>query len=179
MPTHQSGNESFLGAIFNAIHNWSDNTQSRLPAYRDRIAHVQLEPGEGGLNLDMPKSLIDMLTARGARAGTMLRERFAGGAFGLNWTNHRRVRLRLASLEEMLGELEAVCAHPEPGDPDFESVIVALRAGAYSWKSRTQETGLYLTGGAPQSNVPAALPSLSAKVPDLPSAAIVTVPRPR
>jgi hypothetical protein len=65
---------------------------------------------------------------------------------GVNWTNHRRVRLRsfLTSLEEMLGELEAVCAHPEPGDPDFESVIAALRERADSWKSRTQETAAML-----------------------------------
>jgi hypothetical protein len=68
-----------LGAIFNAIHNWSDNTQSRLPAYRDRIAHVQIEPGDGGLNLDMPKSLIDTLSVRGARTGCSW-ERFSGGA---------------------------------------------------------------------------------------------------
>jgi predicted acylesterase/phospholipase RssA len=137
----------FLGAIFNAIHNWSDNTQSRLPAYRDRIAHVQLDPGEGGLNLDMPKALIDTLTARGAMAGTMLRERFADGISELNWANHRRVRLRsfLASIEEMLCELEAVCADPEPGDPDFESLIAALREGAYSWESRTQEAAALVT----------------------------------
>jgi predicted acylesterase/phospholipase RssA len=131
----------FLGAIFDATQNWSDNTQSRLPAYRDRIAHVQLEPGQGGLNLDMPRPLIDTLTKRGARAGTMLRERFAEGKSELNWANHRRVRLRsfLASMEELLDELEAVCANPEPGDPDYESLIAALRDGAYSWDPRTQE----------------------------------------
>jgi hypothetical protein len=36
----------------------------------------------------------------------------------------------------------------------------------------------YFAGAAPQSNVPEALPSFSAKVPDFPSAAIVTVPSP-
>jgi predicted acylesterase/phospholipase RssA len=131
----------FLGAIFDTIHNWSDNTQSRLPAYRDRIAHVQLEPGEGGLNLEMSKDLIERLTARGAKAGRMLRERFAEGHGELNWPNHRRVRLRslLAAVEEMLEQLEAVCANPEPGDPQFESVIATLREGAYPWKSSAQE----------------------------------------
>src|SRR5439155_23097721 len=44
----------FLSAILAAMQNWSDNTQARLPGYRDRIATVTLTDEEGGLNLNMP-----------------------------------------------------------------------------------------------------------------------------
>lgn len=131
----------FAGAIFNALHNWSDNFQARLPGYRDRIAHVQLEPGEGGLNLDMPRPLITALTHRGAEAGTMLRDRFAAGQTELTWPNHRRVRLRsfLAAMEELLEQLVDVCAHPESGDPDFAALIDQMASGAYRWESTSQQ----------------------------------------
>ncbi len=131
----------FAGAIFNAIHNWSDNFQARLPGYRDRIAHVQLKSNEGGLNLNMPDTLIRALTARGGEAGRMLCARFARDEGELTWSNHRRVRLRsfLAATEESLARLEDVCAHPEPGDPDFETLIADLSSGAYRWESAAQQ----------------------------------------
>ena len=131
----------FFGAMFNAIHNWSDNFQARLPGYRDRIAHVQLEPNEGGLNLDMPDTLIRTLTGRGQEAGRMLCDRFARNEGELTWSNHRRVRLRsfLATTEEVLARIEDVCAHTEPGDPDFETLIAQLASGAYKWQSAAQQ----------------------------------------
>ena len=130
----------FAGAVFSALHNWSDNFLARMPAYRDRIAHVQLDVGQGGLNLDMPMPLVDALAARGAAAGTMLRERFANDMSELDWPNHRRVRLRsfLAAMEETLLQVDAVCANPELGDPEFASVIDQLTAGAYAWDSSEQ-----------------------------------------
>jgi len=47
--------------------------QTRLPGYRDRIAHVSLhEETEGGLNLNMPPELIVELGERGERAARLL-----------------------------------------------------------------------------------------------------------
>jgi hypothetical protein len=37
------------------MQNWSDNMQTHLPGYRDRVLHVCLKPDEGGMNLSMPE----------------------------------------------------------------------------------------------------------------------------
>src|SRR5439155_6495248 len=82
---------NFLGAILNAMQNWQDNTQARVPGYRDRLVHVSQRDDEGGLNLDMPEEVVKRLAARGRRAGAALVERFGSGD---GWTEHRWVRFR-------------------------------------------------------------------------------------
>src|SRR5262249_11528617 len=67
---------SFLGAIVETMQNWVDNTQLRVPGYRDRVAHIFHRADEGGLNLNMPPAVIDRLSRRGGAAGTVLREQF-------------------------------------------------------------------------------------------------------
>src|SRR5262249_42452776 len=97
---------SFLSAILETMQNWSDNSQLKLPGFRDRIAVVGLKDGEGGLNLDMPQERIEALTNRGGLAGKLLCDRFQDRVPGcdMNWANHRRIRLRpaLTAIEEML-----------------------------------------------------------------------------
>lgn len=110
----------FVGSILNAMQNWVDNRQIRIPGYRDRVAHVYLKPEEGGLNLNMPASVIEAVSARGGEAGRQLSDRFrVGSTHPMNWDNHRWVRFRstMAGLEEFLtkilrGYTDTVSARP-------------------------------------------------------------------
>jgi len=114
----------FFGSILNSMQNWTDNTQARLPGYRDRIAMISLTPDQGGLNLNMPPELIRTLADYGREAGAEFARRFAAAHPGsrLDWTNHRWVRLRsaLASLEESLIKLDNSCASPLPPDQAYD-----------------------------------------------------------
>ncbi len=97
--------KGMFGAIMNAMQNWVDNRQTRIPGYRDRIAHVGLEPHEGGMNLSMPEEVIRAVSERGGDAGRLLVDRFGeNGAHPMNWDNHRWVRFRstMCALEEFL-----------------------------------------------------------------------------
>jgi predicted acylesterase/phospholipase RssA len=86
----------FLMRIVNTMQNWIDNTQLKIPGYRDRVAHVYLTDREGGLNLEMAEGAIDRLSKRGQCAGELLRDRFTDAIPGcpLDWDNHRWVRYR-------------------------------------------------------------------------------------
>ena len=120
----------FVAAIFGTAQNWADNTQLTMPGYRDRIAHVKLEGGEGGLNLNMPKALIDGLTQRGRAAGRQLALQFSGRHpdpnMTLDWLNHRWVRYRatMASLETYLTALSGQYTKaPMDGGPTYEALV--------------------------------------------------------
>ena len=103
----------FFGALFDTARNWADTELMAMPGYRDRIVHVALAEDEGGLNLSMPKKIIDRIGERGERAGELLAARFAlnpvpdpqsGKDIWLTWDNHRWVRFRsfMAALEDTL-----------------------------------------------------------------------------
>ena len=108
-----TGVARFLRAIADTMQNWVDNTQTRVPGYRDRIVHISHDRTEGGMNLAMPPAVLAVLTERGRRAGQRLvdyythppgaplavDELYADGdgnvpARVVSWENHRRVRLR-------------------------------------------------------------------------------------
>ncbi len=93
---------SFLGSIMRTMQNWTDNTQMRLPGYRDRVVHVFLSPEEGGLNLNMSEETVDALTARGSAAGQALQT--------LDWDGHRWTRFRtaMAQIQEKLDGVEEI-----------------------------------------------------------------------
>jgi hypothetical protein len=97
---------AFLGAAVKTMQNRADEAQMRVPGYRDRVAHVNLEASEGGMNLDMDKEAIDHLTERGEAAAHLLIAAYAPDrprGPGVSWRNHRWVRFRsaLAVLEQM------------------------------------------------------------------------------
>ena len=83
----------FGQAIFNTAMSWRDSMQSALPGYRNRIAQVRTNPGEGGTNLFMPREIIASLALRGALAGARLRTRFSDES---QWNRFRWLRLRNA-----------------------------------------------------------------------------------
>ena len=133
----------FVGALVRTMQNWTDNTQARLPGFRDRIIHVPLTPDEGGLNLNMPDDLIKSLTTRGEQAGQLLLDHFAVPPCvpEMTWDNHRWLRMRslLASLEKMLGQVETACASPEGGDiPYDEWIKLDGKPPSYDWESPEQ-----------------------------------------
>jgi hypothetical protein len=88
----------FLVSIVRTMQNWRDNMLLHLPGQRDRIAHVLLAPGEGGLNLAMEKGTIDDVAACGVEAGRALRDNF-------RWDNHQWVRF-LSFMSALEGTLE-------------------------------------------------------------------------
>lgn len=102
---------SLLGAIVETLHNWSDNTQLRVPGFRDRVAHVRLRHDEGGMNLRMSSELILRVAERGRHAaqrlidGFLPREQYTHAT---TWQNHRWVRFRTSFTlieEALLGVL--------------------------------------------------------------------------
>jgi hypothetical protein len=99
----------FLKAIMDTMQNWIDNTQLKMPGYRDRVAHVYLTGKEGGLNLEMEEGAIDRICTRGQFAGELLRDRFTDAIprCELDWDNHRWVRYRstMTLLEKYLHDI--------------------------------------------------------------------------
>jgi predicted acylesterase/phospholipase RssA len=89
----------FFGAIQETMHSWRDNIQVTAPGFRDRIAHIKLQPNEGGLNLTMQASVIKALGLRGEFAAAELVRRYSDKPLPgtqLTWDNHRWIRLRTA-----------------------------------------------------------------------------------
>ncbi len=126
----------FLFCILNTAMEWTDNTQARLPGFRDRIAAISLSPEEGGLNLNMPPELIQKLSNLGKLAGEQFVARFTSTPEGidLTWPNHRRVRLRstLAAIEEMVISLEKAIASPVAPDESYDTGVM-LDKSSYNW----------------------------------------------
>lgn len=109
----------FLVALKDAMQNWHDNGQQRLPGFRDRIVGVELRASEGGLNLNMDGELVRSLGRRGAAAGALLRTLFAPGPEPQArdyWNTHRWTRYRTAVA--LLGPLLRRCGetYDDAGD---------------------------------------------------------------
>jgi hypothetical protein len=136
----------FVEATLDTMQNWVDNTQLKVPGYRDRVAHISLAWEEGGLNLDMDRELIERLTKRGSAAGAILRDRFAGRdpECALDWDNHRWVRYRSAMtlLEEYLGELKKKYDLPAADAGRSYADLVRRSAGeapaSYPWPDHSR-----------------------------------------
>jgi len=96
-----------LGAVFDTMQNWSDNNLSRVAGFRERICTVRLGKFQGGMNLDMPPSVIESLIERGACAGRNLASMRTGDLADTGiedspeannqWDRHRWIRFRIAS----------------------------------------------------------------------------------
>jgi predicted acylesterase/phospholipase RssA len=140
---------SFLETVIHTMQNWTDNTQSRLPGFRDRIAHVSLTSEEGGLNLDMPVERITALSERGRAAGRMFVERFGPTQVGpMNWNNHRWVRYRTAigAIEEMLLRIHLAWTAPQQDDVPYEGWVAgAPKPPSYKWTPSQNSVAAELT----------------------------------
>jgi predicted acylesterase/phospholipase RssA len=118
----------FLGAILETMQNWMDNTQLKVPGYRDRVAHVYLNDNEGGMNLNMDKEVLERVSERGRLSGEKLRLRFTGKdpTSKMDWDNHRWVRYRstMTLLEKYLHDVtERYDGHAFPGERDYPELV--------------------------------------------------------
>lgn len=99
---------AFGVSIKDAMENWRDNTQGRLPGFRERIIDIKLAHGEGGLNLAMDEKKITRLTERGAYAGERLKALFSGAGANPEPTQHwndsryTRFRVTMSVIEQAL-----------------------------------------------------------------------------
>lgn len=138
----------FFGALVNTLQNWTDNMQTRLPGYRDRIVHISLDDeNEGGLNLNMPPELIIELGKRGEKAAKLLTEHFTlpTDKIVMSWDNHRWVRYRslMGLLEEMLKEIDFAINNPAAGDRSYHELILREfdeAPNSYDWENKNQRT---------------------------------------
>lgn len=101
---------AFLVAIVTTMQNWRDLLQGRAPGHRDRIVQVEIEPDEGGMNLNMPERALTALAIKGEAAGDRLVADF-------DFENHFWVRYRnlQASLERFGIRLEKAMKVPPKG----------------------------------------------------------------
>jgi hypothetical protein len=137
---------AFLSGVVRTMQNRVDEANMRMPGYRDRVAHVSMSSEEGGMNLAMPKPVLDKLTARGREAGEILLEAYTAPPSSgrkITWDNHRWVRFRsaLAVLEQMHARMAVGYRH-EPEHPDEERSYPELFAAetppSYDWTGPTQ-----------------------------------------
>jgi predicted acylesterase/phospholipase RssA len=124
---------AFIVSIKDAMENWRDNTQGRLPGFRERIIDIKLGHGEGGLNLAMDEEKITRLTERGAYAGDRLKALFSGDdddkpAPTKHWNDSRftRFRVTMSVIEEALRAISRGYTAP----PDAVTVSYPQRVAA-------------------------------------------------
>jgi hypothetical protein len=121
---------SFVGSIVDAARNWTDTLQTMVPGYRDRIAHIYLSEDEGGLNLNMPREVIDKIAGFGTEAAERLADRFLrgrdqGAATPMTWDNHRWIRYRstMEVMKDFLSRFSKSLRSPEPGDRSYAELV--------------------------------------------------------
>jgi hypothetical protein len=105
--------------ILDTMQNWSDNSLTHVPGYRDRVVTVYHDDNEGGMNLNMSGPLIDGLATRGQAAGLKLTNEF-------DFVNHRWVRYRstMELIEKLLQDYRAGFEAPVPSErPTYEAMI--------------------------------------------------------
>jgi predicted acylesterase/phospholipase RssA len=125
-----TGALAFLGSIVDAARNWTDNLQTMVPGYRDRIAHIYLDKKQGGLNLNMSAPAIDQIAGYGECAGEKLIDRFVRGVDNghetdMTWENHRWVRYRstMAVLGQFLARFNSAFGYSEGSDQSYLNLI--------------------------------------------------------
>jgi hypothetical protein len=72
VPTEITSLRGFFAAILDTMEYWSDDAQSSLPGYRDRIVEVHLRPDEGGMNLEMSADVVAVVAEKGRQAAEAL-----------------------------------------------------------------------------------------------------------
>ncbi len=153
-----SSMRDFAIAIKDAMQNWRDNAQARMPGFRERVIHIKLASGEGGLNLAMDEQKVSRLIARGEHAGGRLIDLFSGPEDGPleqrpHWNDHRyaRFRILMSSLERLFQGfqsgytaapdavtapyVERIAAGLEPPYPLTQARLASARAKADAYRA--------------------------------------------
>lgn len=116
---------AFVSALVDTLQNWSDEGQSTLPGYRDRIVEVRHTDEEGGFNLKMTREEIMRLAWKGYLAGREL-ERFT-------FDHHRwaRYRTAMAELDKATADMASKYDAPLPnGDRGYRAFVTDLPEGS-------------------------------------------------
>ncbi|HWT00929.1 MAG TPA: patatin-like phospholipase family protein [Pyrinomonadaceae bacterium] len=102
----------FLSSIFRTAQNYRDNMQAMLPSYYERIVQIRLSDKEGGLNLEMPKEVIEHVVRKGEDAGDALTHDF-------NMSKHQWVRFRvlMGQMEKAMRAMKKALDDPGGGLP--------------------------------------------------------------
>lgn len=137
---------AFAMAIVKTMQNRMDEAQMRVPAYRDRVAHVNLKRTQGGMNLAMEEKTVKALTKRGRWAANRLATAYGDDPPpGVTWDGHRWARLRsaLTVLEELHGSFaKSYGATIEPvGALSYEELLqrpVGAPPTNHPWMGPTQ-----------------------------------------
>jgi predicted acylesterase/phospholipase RssA len=130
---------SFVTAIVSTMQNWSDDAQSSMPGYRDRIVHIELSQNEGGLNLNMPTEVVKKLADRGRAAGEVLAQAFAvPRECAPQWLNHRWVRYRnfMALCQSLITSFHDSFSRSFAPGPTYQDLVVRTESSppaSYRW----------------------------------------------
>lgn len=132
------------GAIFRSAQVWTDNSFLQMPGYRDRVVELWLNPDEGGMNLEMPQSVIEGLVVKGDAVGRRFVERFADAPATepMSWDGHRWTRYRssMAGLASYLRAWRRSVEHPMPDDRPLWDLLASVDAPP-SYKFRSDQDG--------------------------------------
>jgi hypothetical protein len=114
----------FVGAIIETTRTWQDRVLGRMPGYADRTLGIRLFGNEGGLNLAMPPQMVQELTSRGDRGGTLLMQHYPGNpapGISSDWPGHRwtRVRIALHAIRTYLAGFATGYTAQTSGDPPY------------------------------------------------------------
>jgi predicted acylesterase/phospholipase RssA len=122
----------FLMRMIDTAKDWQDNLQSTLPGYRERIVHVPLTAGEGGLNLGMNTETINTLIGYGADAG-----RLATTDFDLREHCWRRFLVAMARVEQTVNDMERAYDTPPLNVRSFREFLDSCAANPPSTYPQT------------------------------------------
>jgi hypothetical protein len=132
----------FLSRIIDSAKDWQDNLQSTLPGYRERIAHIALEPDEGGLNLAMDEPTILKLAGYGKEAGETLRDEF-----DLDEHRWRRFLVAMARMEETLDEVAKAYEGVPDGPEKFADFLARYPYNTEQYKQESAILAVMLARG--------------------------------
>ncbi len=108
---------SFGMDLFGTMKDWNDTLQAELPGVRERLAHVFVPPGVGGLNILMTARQIEALGEAGGEVARQFLQRYAipapGAAQGAGWREHRWMRFNV--LAQCLRDISAGLARSAQG----------------------------------------------------------------
>ncbi len=121
--------KQFGSSIIQTARTWVDEGQQFVPGYRDRIVTVFHDHTEGGMNLNMPKPVVQGLSERGEGAARRLVNAFAGEEPGVTpawgWDNHRWLRFRtaMAAFSETLISFRGGFTEVPPGTTPYAAWV--------------------------------------------------------
>jgi predicted acylesterase/phospholipase RssA len=157
-PTSMFG---FFVAIKDVLENWRDNSQLLMPGFRERVIHIKLAHGEGGLNIAIDADQVRRLTDRGSLAAERLMTLFSGPegeepTATEHWNDHRFARFRtfMSVLERLLQRLQRGYADlPDAASVPYDTRIARGGEGPYrltgaELQAATETLGKYLSLGA-------------------------------